>query len=208
MTEAFFTGVAISFSLILAIGAQNAFVLRQGLLRQHCFAVAFFCALSDAILITAGVSGLSLFIGDLIRVYSFWTFGLAAVWLIIYGAIHLRSAFRQNQLLLHDLRAERSLLPVLSTAALVTFGNPHVYLDTVVLIGTMSLKFLPNERVLFALGAALASVVFFFTLAYGAQLLAPKMTSQITWKILDIVIALIMFALAFGMLSAGGWFNY
>ena len=72
----------------------------------------------------------------------------------------------------------------------------------------MSLKFLPNERVLFALGAALASFVFFFSLAYGAQLLAPKMTSQITWKILDIVIALIMFALALGMLSAGGWFNY
>ena len=208
MTEAFLTGVAISFSLILAIGAQNAFVLRQGLLRQHCFAVALFCALSDAILITAGVSGLSWFIGDLIEVYSFWVFGLAAVWLIIYGAMHLRSAFRQNQLLVHDLQAERSLISVLSTAALVTFGNPHVYLDTVVLIGTMSLKFLPDERILFALGAALASFVFFFSLAYGAQLLAPKMTSQITWKILDIVIALIMFALALCMLSAGGWFNY
>jgi L-lysine exporter family protein LysE/ArgO len=208
LTEAFFTGVAISFSLILAIGAQNAFVLRQGLLRQHWFAVALFCALSDAILITVGVSGLSWFIGDLIEVYSFWVFGLAAVWLIIYGAMHLRSAIRQNQLLLHDLQAEKSLPSVLSTATLVTFGNPHVYLDTVVLIGTMSLKFLPNERFLFALGAALASFVFFFSLAYGAQHLAPKVTSKITWKILDIVIALIMFALALGMLSAGGWFNF
>ena len=207
MTEAFFTGVAIGFSLILAIGAQNAFVLRQGLLRQHCFAVALFCALSDAILITAGVSGLSWFIGDLIKVYSFWTFGLAAVWLISYGAMHLRSAFRQNRLILDEVQAKKSLLSVLSTAALFTFGNPHVYLDTVVLIGTMAMKFVPYERMLFAAGAALASFVFFFSLAYGARLLAPRMKNQMNWKILDLMIAVIMFSLAFGMLIAGGWFN-
>ena len=207
MTEAFFTGVAIGFSLILAIGAQNAFVLRQGLLRQHFFAVALFCSLSDAILIAIGVSGVSWFIGDLIKAYSFWTFGAAALWLMVYGAIHLRSAFRQNWLILDEMQAEKSLLSVLSTAALFTFGNPHVYLDTVVLIGTMAVKFVPYERVLFAAGAALASFVFFFSLAYGARFLAPKMKNQITWKILDIMIAVIMFSLAFGMLIAGGWFN-
>ena len=207
MTEAFFTGVAIGFSLILAIGAQNAFVLRQGLLRQHFFAVALFCSLSDAILIAIGVSGVSWFIGDLIKAYSFWTFGAAALWLMVYGAIHLRSAFRQNRLILDEVQAKKSLLSVLSTAALFTFGNPHVYLDTVVLIGTMAMKFVPYERVLFAAGAALASFVFFFSLAYGARFLAPKMKNQITWKILDIMIAVIMFSLAFGMLIAGGWFN-
>ena len=138
MTEAFFTGVAIGFSLILAIGAQNAFVLRQGLLRQHFFAVALFCSLSDAILIAIGVSGVSWFIGDLIKAYSFWVFGAAAVWLLVYGTTHLRSAFRQNRLILDEVQAEKSLLSVLSTAALFTFGNPHVYLDTVVLIGTNS----------------------------------------------------------------------
>ena len=205
--EAFFTGVAIGFSLILAIGAQNAFVLRQGLLRQHFFAVALFCSLSDAILIAVGVSGVSWFIGDLIKVYSFWVFGAAAVWLMVYGTTHLRSAFRQNRLILDEVQAEKSLLSVLSTAALFTFGNPHVYLDTVVLIGTMAMKFVPYERVLFAAGASLASFVFFFSLAYGARLLAPKMKNQITWKILDIMIAVIMFSLAFGMLIAGGWFN-
>lgn len=205
--EAFFTGVAIGFSLILAVGAQNAFVLRQGLLRQHFFAVALFCSLSDAILIAVGVSGVSLFIGDLIKAYSFWVFGAAAVWLLVYGTTHLRSAFRQNRLILDEVQAEKSLLSVLSTAALFTFGNPHVYLDTVVLIGTMAMKFVPYERVLFAAGASLASFVFFFSLAYGARLLAPKMKNQTTWKILDVMIAVVMFSLALGMLIAGGWFN-
>ena len=205
--EAFFTGVAIGFSLILAIGAQNAFVLRQGLLRQHFFAVALFCSLSDAILIAVGVSGVSWFIGDLIKAYSFWVFGAAAVWLLVYGTTHLRSAFRQNRLILDEVQAEKSLLSVLSTAALFTFGNPHVYLDTIVLIGTMAMKFVPYERVLFAAGASLASFVFFFSLAYGARLLAPKMKNQTTWKILDVMIAVVMFSLALGMLIAGGWFN-
>ena len=205
--EAFFTGVAIGFSLILAIGAQNAFVLRQGLLRQHFFAVALFCSLSDAILIAVGVSGVSWFIGDLIKAYSLWVFGAAAVWLLVYGTTHLRSAFRQNRLILDEVQAEKSLLSVLSTAALFTFGNPHVYLDTVVLIGTMAMKFVPYERVLFAVGASLASFVFFFSLAYGARLLAPKMKNQTTWKILDVMIAVVMFSLALGMLIAGGWFN-
>ena len=205
--EAFFTGVAIGFSLILAICAQNAFVLRQGLLRQHFFAVALFCSLSDAILIAVGVSGVSWFIGDLIKAYSFWVFGAAAVWLLVYGTTHLRSAFRQNRLILDEVQAEKPLLSVLSTAALFTFGNPHVYLDTVVLIGTMAMKFVPYERVLFAAGASLASFVFFFSLAYGARLLAPKMKNQTTWKILDVMIAVVMFSLALGMLIAGGWFN-
>ena len=205
--EAFCTGVAIGFSLILAIGAQNAFVLRQGLLRQHFFAVALFCSLSDAILIAVGVSGVSWFIGDLIKAYSFWVFGAAAVWLMVYGTTHLRSAFRQNRLILDEVQAEKSLLSVLSTAALFTFGNPHVYLDTVVLIGTMAMKFVPYERVLFAAGASLASFVFFFSLAYGARLLAPKMKNQTIWKILDVMIAVVMFSLALGMLIAGGWFN-
>ena len=134
MTEAFLTGVAIGFSLILAIGGQNVFVLRQGLLRQHFVAVAFFCSLSDAILIAIGVSWVSWSIGDLIKAYSFWAFGVAALWLMVYGAIHLRSAFRKNRLILDEMQAEKSLVSVLSTAALFTFGNPHVYLDTVVLI--------------------------------------------------------------------------
>ena len=201
MTEAFFTGVAIGFSLILAIGAQNAFVLRQGLLRQHFFAVALFCSLSDAILIAIGVSGVSWFIGDLIKAYSFWTFGAAALWLMVYGAIHLRSAFRQNWLILDEMQAEKPLLSVLSTAALFTFGNPHVYLDTVVLIGSISQQFSGNEKFLFGAGASLSSFIFFFSLAYGAKLIVPYMKNTSSWRILDFSVAIIMFIISFNLLG-------
>ena len=205
MTSAFFTGMALSFSLILAIGAQNAFVLRQGLLRQHVFAVAVFCSVSDAVLIGLGVSGVSWLLDDLIKKYSLWVFAAAAIWLMIYGLLHLRSAFKVSSLKIENIKEERSLLLVLITTALVTFGNPHVYLDTLILMGTISTRFSPEERLPFAIGAALASFTFFFSLAYGAKLLAPKFKNAKTWQALDISIAIIMFLLAFGMLGAGGW---
>ena len=205
MISAFFTGMALSFSLILAIGAQNAFVLRQGLLRQHVFAVAVFCSVSDAVLIGLGVSGVSWLLDDLIKKYSLWVFAAAAIWLMIYGLLHLRSAFKVSSLKIENIKEERSLLLVLITTALVTFGNPHVYLDTLILIGTISTRFSPEERLPFAIGAALASFAFFFSLAYGAKLLAPKFKNAKTWQVLDISIAIIMFLLAFGMLGAGGW---
>ena len=197
--------MALSFSLILAIGAQNAFVLRQGLLRQHVFAVAVFCSVSDAVLIGLGVSGVSWLLDDLIKKYSLWVFAAAAIWLMIYGLLHLRSAFKVSSLKIENIKEERSLLLVLITTALVTFGNPHVYLDTLILIGTISTRFSPEERLPFSIGAALASFTFFFSLAYGAKLLAPKFKNAKTWQALDISIAIIMFLLAFGMLGAGGW---
>tara|TARA_B110000438_G_scaffold52985_1_gene53192 strand:- start:748 stop:1350 length:603 start_codon:yes stop_codon:yes gene_type:complete len=197
--------MALSFSLILAIGAQNAFVLRQGLLRQHVFAVAVFCSVSDAVLIGLGVSGVSWLLDDLIKKYSLWVFAAAAIWLMIYGLLHLRSAFKVSSLKIENIKEERSLLLVLITTALVTFGNPHVYLDTLILMGTISTRFSPEERLPFAIGAALASFTFFFSLAYGAKLLAPKFKNAKTWQALDISIAIIMFLLAFGMLGAGGW---
>lgn len=197
--------MALSFSLILAIGAQNAFVLRQGLLRQHVFAVAVFCSVSDAVLIGLGVSGVSWLLDDLIKKYSLWVFAAAAIWLMIYGLLHLRSAFKVSSLKIENIKEERSLLLVLITTALVTFGNPHVYLDTLILMGTISTRFSPEERLPFAIGAALASFTFFFSLAYGAKLLAPKFKNAKTWQALDISIAIIMFLLALGMLGAGGW---
>ena len=127
MISAFLTGLALSFSLILAIGAQNVFVLRQGLLRQHVFAVALFCSISDAVLIGLGVSGVSWLLGDLIKKYSLWVFAAAAIWLVIYGALHLRSAFKMTSLDIENLKEEKSLLLVVLTTAIVTFGNPHVY---------------------------------------------------------------------------------
>ena len=199
------TGFALGFSLILAIGAQNAFVLRQGLLRQHVLPVVLFCAVSDMILIVAGVGGLSLLIADVASQYAPFLFGLAALWLAAYGVMRLRSAIHAIDAISTDAPAAGSVSAVLATAAMLTFGNPHVYLDTVVLIGTVSLKFQGMDKLAYGAGAATASFVFFFALGYGATLLAPQMQRANAWRVLDTVIALVMFALAFGMARAGGW---
>lgn len=203
--SSFLTGFALGFSLILAIGAQNAFVLRQGLLKQHVLPVVLFCALSDMILIVAGVGGVSLLIADFAARHAPTMFGLAAIWLAIYGVMRLRSAAKAGQTISTDEVSQTSLAAALTTAAVLTFGNPHVYLDTVVLIGTVSLQFDGMEKIAYGAGAATASFVFFFSLGFGATLLAPQMQRKNAWRVLDTLIGLVMFALAYGMARAGGW---
>ena len=205
LLSSFLNGFALGFSLIMAIGAQNAFVLRQGLLRQHLFVVVIFCAVSDIVLIVAGVGGISLLIADLAEQHAPIMFGLAAIWLAIYGVMRAHSAFTAQGVIASEDRQAESLATVLATAAILTFGNPHVYLDTVVLVGTVSLQFDGMAKIAYGAGAATASLVFFFSLGYGASLLAPQMQKPGAWRILDTVIALVMFALAFGMARAGGW---
>ena len=201
----FVTGFALGFSLILAIGAQNAFVFRQGLLRRHVLAVVLFCALADMLLIVVGVAGLSFLVADFAERHAPILFGLAAIWLFAYGALRLRSAARAGDGLEGDGESGGGFAATLATAAVLTFGNPHVYLDTVMLIGTVSLQFDGADRFAYGAGAALASLVFFFSLGYGAGLLAPQMKRPNAWRVLDGVIAIIMFALAIGMARAGGW---
>ena len=201
---AYVTGFAIGFSLIMAIGAQNAFVLRQGLLRRHCFAVALFCAVSDALLIAAGVGGISLFIADIAAQYEALLFGFAGLWLFIYGAMRVRDAVRGETGLVREKGATTGLWATLAITAALTFGNPHVYLDTVVLVGTVSLRFEGFDKISYGLGAVSASFVFFFSLAYGARLLAPQMERANAWRVLDAGVAVIMFVLAVSMLRAGG----
>ncbi len=202
--SAFTTGFATGLSLILAIGAQNAFVLRQGLMGRHIFAVALFCAGSDALLIAVGVGGISLFIAELANMYSTLLFGVASLWLAFYGVLRLRDAIRGNAKISYHKGFETRLLPTLAITAMLTFGNPHVYLDTVVLIGTVSLQFEATNKFYFGLGAAISSFVFFFSLAYGAKFLAPYVERPYLWRILDAGIAVIMFVLAFSMLNASG----
>ena len=201
----FGTGFALGFSLILAIGAQNAFVLRQGLMRRHVLPVVMFCAVADMLLIVAGVAGVSLLIADLATQYAPALFGLAAIWLAGYGGLRLRSAVMAHDTITDHDGATDHLLPTLATVAVLTFGNPHVYLDTVVLIGTVSLQFDGADRIAYGSGAATASFVFFFSLGFGASLLAPQMKRPNAWRILDAVIALVMFGLAIGMARAGDW---
>lgn len=205
MFIAFLTGFLLGISLILVIGAQNAFVLRQGILRQHIFYVVLFCSISDALLICIGITGISFFFNNFISEYSSLLFGLASIWLIIYGFVRLKSAFKSNLIFTVDKSGPKSLLQTLSVLSVLTFANPHVYLDTVVLIGSVSQQFTPNLKIVFAIGASLSSFIFFFSLGYGAKIFAPFMQKPISWKILDLLIASTMFAIAFKLALEGGW---
>ena len=180
-------------------------MLRQGLTRRHVLPVVMFCAVADMLLIVAGVGGVSLLIADIASRHAPALFGLAAIWLAGYGLLRVRSAVMANGAISDGDGVSGQLLPTLVTAAVLTFGNPHVYLDTVVLIGTVSLQFDGTDRIAYGAGAATASFVFFFSLGYGATLLAPQMKRPNAWRIFDAVIALVMFGLAIGMALAGGW---
>ena len=195
MTSSFFPGFALGFSLILAIGAQNAFVLRQGLRHEHVLPVVLTCAVSDAILIAAGVAGF----GSLAQVVpgfeTVMRYGGAA-FLVWYGTRSLISAWRSHAGLEADPRngGKTALRTVLLTVLAFTWLNPHVYLDTVVLIGSISAQY--SDRFSFGLGAVTASFVFFFSLGYGARLLAPVVTRPAAWQVLDALIGITMWAIA------------
>jgi len=205
MIAAFLTGFMLGFSLILAIGAQNAFVLRQGILGHHVFYVALFCAIADIILIFIGVTGISFFFNTITEQTSNWLFRVSALWVAGYGFLRLHAVFKKEINIKLESTSSKTLLSTLSIAAVLTFGNPHVYLDTMVLIGSVSQQFNGESRLLFASGASLASVIFFFTLAYGAKLLAKKFQNRLAWQILDLTIALIMFIIAIKLAFAGNW---
>ena len=206
MTSAFITGFVLGLSLILAIGAQNSFVLRQGLIGRHVFIVALFCSLSDAILIIIGVIGISIFLDNYINIISDWLFAVTAIWLAVYGLLRLKDVIRAKSVQISENSSANGLVSTLSFLAILTFANPHVYLDTIILIGSVSQQFPGNTKLAYVLGASIASFVFFFSLAYGAKFLSPIMQRPIAWQLLDSFIAFVMFTLAIKMAQAGGWF--
>lgn len=194
------TGFATSFALILAIGAQNAFVLRQGLMRSHVLPLVLLCALSDALLITAGVAGF----GALVQVWPWFPRVMAltgAAFLLLYGAQRLWAAWRGDYEMVLSGQGG-SLAAVLATGAALTWLNPHVYLDTLGLIGAVSTQFDGAARLAFGVGAVLASFVFFFSLGFGARLLAPLLQTARAWRVLDVGIAVVMWALAAKLLGS------
>ena len=190
----FFSGFSISLSLILAIGAQNAFVLRQGLRKEHVFIICLICALSDATLITIGVSGFHVLIRHAPWIDPVMRYG-GAIFLIWYGAKSAYTAFRSGDSLIALSDKQTKLSTALLTCLALTWLNPHVYLDTVIFLGTISTQFIPHQY-LFGLGAITASFIFFFSLGYGAALLRPVFSRPSTWRILEGVIALVMWAIA------------
>jgi L-lysine exporter family protein LysE/ArgO len=205
MINVFFNGFLLGITLILAIGAQNAFVLRQGILRQHVFIVAFFCSASDAFLICLGTAGISFFLKNFISEFSDLLFGLSSLWLFGYGFIRLKNSLNSNYSQDFELSKPSNLKKTLITLFIITFANPHVYLDTMILIGSISQQFNGTLKIIFAAGASSASLFFFFTLAYGAKLIQPLMQNTFSWRILDFLIAIIMFVIAINLASAGNW---
>ncbi|MDC1046755.1 LysE/ArgO family amino acid transporter [Candidatus Pseudothioglobus singularis] len=205
MFSAFFTGFFLGLSLIVAIGAQNAFVLRHGILQQHVFYIALFCSISDATLIFLGITGISFFFTNFVDQFSNILFGISSIWLSCYGIIRLMSVFKSNSAIDIEKTTVKGLFPTLIALFILTFANPHVYLDTVILIGSIAQQFSGELKVGFAIGACLASFVFFFGLAYGAKLLAPIMQNPNSWRILDGVIAIIMFSIAIKLAVEGNW---
>lgn len=193
----FFTGMGVSFSLIVAIGAQNAFVLKQGLKRQFVLIVCLICALSDAMLISAGVFGFGKILAQFPLVITVAKYA-GALFLIIYGARSFIAAYQSNESLVAKGEAVSSLQQVIGLCLAFTWLNPHVYLDTVILIGTIASQF--ADKVAFALGAILASFVFFFSLGYGARVLQPVFAKPSAWKVLDVMIGIVMWGIAVSLI--------
>jgi L-lysine exporter family protein LysE/ArgO len=193
------TGLAFGLSLIVAIGAQNAFVLRVGLRRAHVLPVVAVCALSDALLITAGVAGLGTLVDRAPAVLAVARVG-GAVFLLGYAAVAARRALRPGAALTaEDGDAPTRVWPVVATCLALTWLNPHVYLDTVVLLGSVAGTH-GAERWWFGGGAVLGSLVWFTALGYGARLLRPLFARPGAWRVLDGVIAVVMVLIAVGLL--------
>ncbi|WP_417584151.1 LysE/ArgO family amino acid transporter [Pelagibacterium sp.] len=194
----FISGFALSAALIMAIGAQNLFVLRQGLKGEHVGAIVLFFGLSDALLITAGVSGVGAFLSAVPDLKTILTVG-GALFLAWYGVTALLRMNKTNALSA-TATARLPLGHVILTGAAFTFLNPHVYLDTVLLMGTSASAQPEATRPVFAIGAATASFVWFATLGYGARLLQPVFARPLAWRFLDAFVGIVMLSLSASLL--------
>jgi L-lysine exporter family protein LysE/ArgO len=193
------SGFLLGLSLIMAIGAQNAFVLRQGLRREHVFAVCLTCALSDAILITAGVAGMGWLAREVPWLAPATTWAGAA-FLVVYGVLSFRRALAPGALVAAG-QGGGSLRTALLTCLALTWLNPHVWLDTVILLGSVAAQF-PGDAVAFGVGAATASFAFFFALGYGARALAPVFARPAAWRVLDVAVGGVMWIIAAKLILA------
>ncbi len=192
MNSPLFVGFIASLTLIAAIGAQNAFVLRQGIRGEHVLAVVAVCTVSDIVLISAGIAGVGALIAAHPSALTIAKFG-GALFLVGYGLLAARRAFRPSALTPSE-KGPARLLEVLVTCLAMTWLNPHVYLDTVVLLGALANEH-RDERWLFGIGAVTASAVWFVGLGLGARRLAGLFASPLTWRVLDGLIAMTMFGL-------------
>lgn len=194
MLTAAIAGFLTALSLIAAIGAQNAFVLRQGIRREHVLPVVLTCAISDAILIALGVTGF----GTLAELAPWITQVMlyaGAAFLIVYGALRFWAALQGGEALRPAPGKSATLRATLTTCLILTWANPHVYLDTVVLLGAISAQYAPHG-VPFGTGAVLGSFTFFTGLGFGARLLAPMFANPKAWVVLEVIVGCTMWAIA------------
>ena len=194
MVGSVFAGFFSGLGLIAAIGAQNAFVLRQGLRREHVGIVVLICAASDAFLVAIGVAGAQVLTTALPGFQTFMLWGGVA-FLLSYGALRFRAAWRGGAALVPMQTRAAPLGRVMLVCLALTWLNPHVYLDTVALLGALSMQYAPHQWG-FGAGAIAASFAFFAALGYGARLLAPVLERPRAWVVLEVVIGLIMWAIA------------
>ena len=195
--DAFISGFGLSLSLIFAIGAQNAFVLKQGLKRQHVFWVCLVCALSDSILIVLGVIGFATVLQHYPEIVQLAKWG-GALFLLWYGYMHAKQARRGQSAIELNNASVQGLKHLIFISLSLTWLNPHVYLDTVILLGSISAQF--EAVAYFAAGAITASWLFFFALGYGARVLTPVFKSPKAWQVLDGLIALVMWSIAWSLI--------
>ena len=189
-------GFTLGASLIIAIGSQNAFVLRQGLRKEYVFTICTICFLCDALLILLGVGGFGQLVASSSNLMLIARWG-GALFLFFYGIRSFRSAFKSEVLSVDETKNLASGLAwAIATTLALTLLNPHVYLDTVILLGSISGQYPEAERHFFAIGAVVASMFWFYSLGYGARILTPLFQKQLSWKILDVMIGIIMWCIA------------
>ena len=200
MLDIYLKGFIVTFSLIVAIGAQNAYVLKLGLLKQYVLLAVFLCILFDTILITAGVYGLGFFVqGNQLLINIIAIIGI--VFLTFYSFLSFKSAFKNESLEIDGKTKTNPLKQVIGMLLVFTFLNPHTYLDTVLLIGGIGANIQNDFKIYFLLGAVSASASWFILLGFGARLLIPLFKKAITWKILDISIGFIMLIIAYSLID-------
>jgi L-lysine exporter family protein LysE/ArgO len=199
-------GFGTSAGLIIAIGAQNAFVLKQGISKNYVFVTAALCFILDAILITLGIAGFGKLLTANALLLSCARWGGAA-FLLYYGFRSFRAVFKSESLTIDVGGHKPNLQQTLISIFALTLLNPHVYLDTVILVGSIGSQFQGSERLFFLIGAIAASFIWFFGMGYGARYLAPFFKKPIAWKILDFMIGCVMTLIAltliFGMQDLG-----
>lgn len=204
-TIAFINGFFLGFSLILAIGVQNSFVIRQGLAKNHVILTVAFCAIADILLIITGISGIGLITKKFFNAFDEWIFLVAALWIGYYGVSHINNVFKSFKKDIQEFTPEKlGIKQTLLKLFVFTFVNPHVYLDTLVLIGIISLQYKGIDVWNFGLGASFASVIFFSALGFGASAMSSFFKSKTAWRILDSIIAFIMIFMSLKLIYQSG----